>query len=96
LEGIFLRGGEFVRTPKGGRAVSAGGLVKRLRSRTMFAAIMCFEALIGFMMLGGALYFGRNAMLAVSIALMVKSIGFLGVAALSGSDLIPRSTPARA
>jgi cellulose synthase/poly-beta-1,6-N-acetylglucosamine synthase-like glycosyltransferase len=96
LEGILLRGGEFVRTPKGGRAVTAGGLVKRLKSRTMFAAIMCFEAFIGFMLLGGALYFGHNAMLSVAIALMIKAVGFLGVAALSGSDLIPRSSPARA
>jgi len=96
LEGLFQRGGEFVRTPKGGRAVNAKGLVARLRSRTMFTAIMVFEALIGFLMLGGALYFGRNAMIGVAIALLVKSIGFLGVAALSGSDLIPRSSVARA
>jgi len=83
-------GGEFVRTPKGGRAVTVGGLVARLRSRTMFTAIMLIEAAIGTLMLVGALYFHRIEMVQVTTVLLVKATGFLGMAALSVPDLLPK------
>jgi cellulose synthase/poly-beta-1,6-N-acetylglucosamine synthase-like glycosyltransferase len=95
FEGLITEGGEFVRTPKGGRVVRSSGLLNRLRSRTLFTAITVVEVAIGLGMLGGALYFGRNAMLAVALILLVKSIGFLGLAALSTSDLLPRPSTAR-
>jgi hypothetical protein len=90
FEGMVTLGGEFVRTPKGGRAVTVGGLVARLRSRTMFTAIMFIETAIGALMLAGALYFQRNEMLPVAIVLLVKATGFLGMAALSMPDLLPK------
>jgi cellulose synthase/poly-beta-1,6-N-acetylglucosamine synthase-like glycosyltransferase len=90
FEGMVTLGGEFVRTPKGGRAVTVGGLVACLRSRTMFTAIMFIETAIGALMLAGALYFQRNEMLPVAIVLLVKATGFLGMAALSMPDLLPK------
>jgi len=91
IEGLFTHGGEFVRTPKGGGAASVGGLVACLRSRTLFTAITAVEICIGLVMLGGAFYFQRNEMLAIAAVLLVKAAGFLGVAALSAPDLLPRS-----
>ena len=91
IEGLLTKGGEFVRTPKGGGAATGGGLVACLRSRTMFTAITVVEIVIGLVMLGGAVYFQRNEMLAIALVLLVKAAGFLGVAALSTPDLFPRS-----
>ena len=96
LEGLFQRGGEFVRTPKGGRAVTAGGLVSRLRSRTLFAAITVVELVLGGMMLAGAVYFEAEGLESIAIMLLVKAVGFLGIALISTSDLLPRFGSARA
>ena len=96
LEGLFQRGGEFVRTPKGGRAVTAGGLVSRLRSRTLFAAITVVELILGGVMLAGAVHFEQTGVEAIAIVLMVKAAGFLGIALISTSDLLPRFGAARA
>ncbi len=90
VEGLLTTGGEFVRTPKGGSAAKSGGLMACFRSRTMFTAITVIEIAIGFVMLGGAIYFQRNDMLAIAGVLLVKAVGFLGVAALSVPDLLPR------
>lgn len=95
VEGLVTRGGEFVRTPKGGRAISAVGLVSRLRSRTWFTAVIAAEFLLGLAMLGGALHFGRHEMLALSAVLVVKAAGFLTMAMVSSQDLFTRSVPAR-
>lgn len=96
VEGLFQRGGEFVRTPKGGRAVTAGGLLTRLRRRTMFAAITAVELVLGAVMLAGAVYFELQGLESVSIVLLVQSAGFLGLALISTSDLIPRMATVRA
>lgn len=95
IEGLLTKGGEFVRTPKGGRAVTAGGLVSRLKSRTLFTIITFGELTLGLAMLGGALYLGNNDMLPLAAVLLIKSSGFLGMAALSTHDLWPQSGPAR-
>ena len=89
-EGLWQRGGEFVRTPKGGRAVTAGGLLSRLRSRTVFASITLVELAFGLVMLGGAVYFGRHDAALIAAVLVVKATGFLGIAFMSTSDMLPR------
>ena len=96
VEGLFQRGGEFVRTPKGGRAVTAGGLLSRLRSRTLFAAITVVELVLGGLMLGGAIYFEQHDLESIAIVLLVKATGFIGLALISTSDLLPRVGAARA
>jgi len=96
IEGLFQRGGEFVRTPKGGRVVTAGGLLMRLRSRTMFAAITVVELVLGGMMLAGAVYFEQHGLESIAVVLLVKAAGFLGLALISTGDLLPRLMPARA
>ncbi|HTQ30325.1 MAG TPA: glycosyltransferase family 2 protein [Opitutaceae bacterium] len=97
LEGLLTKGGEFVRTPKGGNAASVGGLVGRLRSRTLFAVIMVIEVALGLCMFGGAVYFGGNEMnYYIAAILLVKAAGFLGLAAMSAPDLLPRMGGLRA
>jgi hypothetical protein len=92
FEGMFTRGGEFGRTPKGGRAVKSGGLLTPLRGRALFSTVIAIEIVIGTGMLAGALYFGRQDMLAVAGTLLIKAIGFLGLAAMSTHDLMPRGS----
>lgn len=96
FEGLLTSGGEFVRTPKGGRAVKSGGMLVPLRGRALFTTVIVMELLIGLSMLSGALYFGRHDMLTVAGTLLVKATGFLGLAALSTHDLLPRGEPVRA
>lgn len=96
VEGLFQRGGEFVRTPKGGRAVTAGGLLSRLRSRTLFAAITAVEVVLGGVMLAGAIHFEQQGLESIAIVLLVKACGFLGLALISTGDLLPRFGAARA
>jgi cellulose synthase/poly-beta-1,6-N-acetylglucosamine synthase-like glycosyltransferase len=96
VEGLSQRGGEFVRTPKGGRAVTAGGLLSRLRSRTLFAAIIAVELVLGCVMLTGAVYFEQRGLESIAIVLLVKAAGFLGIGLISTSDLFPRLGAARA
>jgi cellulose synthase/poly-beta-1,6-N-acetylglucosamine synthase-like glycosyltransferase len=95
LEGLLTEGGEFVRTPKGGRAASVGGLVGQLRSRTLFTVITFGEVVLGLSMLCGAVYFSANAKAYIAAILLVKATGFLGLAALSAPDLLPRFGPLR-
>ncbi|HUL54829.1 MAG TPA: glycosyltransferase [Opitutaceae bacterium] len=96
LEGMLTSGGEFVRTPKnGGRAAELGGLLGRLRSRVLFTAVLCGEVALGACMLVGAAYFGREGMLLITLVLLIKGVGFLGVAAVSTHDLLPRFGGAR-
>ncbi|HWZ94032.1 MAG TPA: glycosyltransferase family 2 protein [Opitutaceae bacterium] len=96
LEGLLTKGGEFVRTPKGGRAASVGGLVGQLRSRTLFTVITLVEVTLGLGMFCGAVYFSANAKTYIAAILLVKATGFLGLAALSAPDLLPRFGPVRA
>jgi len=95
VEGLLTKGGEFVRTPKGGRAASVGGLVGQLRSRTLFTVITMIEVALGLSMLSGAVYFSLNQRDYLAAILLVKATGFLGLAALSAPDLWPRADPVR-
>lgn len=96
IEGLWTRGGEFVRTPKGGRAVNARSLVGRLRSRALFAGITACELALGGMMLVGAYHFETLDLDYIACVLLVKAGGFIGLAALSSSDLWPRHVPLQA
>ena len=91
IEGMFTIGGEFVRTPKGGREASVGGIVKKLRSRMLFAIVIFFEVVLGLVMFGGAIYFFRHHENDVGVMLLIKATGFLGIAAISAFDLRPRA-----
>ena len=91
IEGMLTSGGEFVRTPKGGANVrGVDGLLTRMGSRALFTAILAGEVALGVCMLGGAAYFQREGMLLIAVVLLVKGIGFLGVAAMSTHDLLPK------
>ncbi len=97
IEGLATRGGEFVRTPKGGAAADRRGLVRRTRSRTLFAGVTCVELGLGALLLWGALYWsGRDAGYLATV-LGLKAVGFFAIAALSTKDLLPgRALPSPA
>ncbi len=86
IEGLCQRGGEFVRTPKGG----AQACKVRQRADTLAAAITSMEWVLGGVMLGGAVYFGRAGLESVALMLFVKALGFIGLAVSSTGDLWPR------
>ena len=92
IEGLLSNGGEFVRTPKGGALAAGidGGLAK-IGGRVLFSAILFGEVLLGVCMLAGAAYFQRAGLLLVAVVLLFAGIGFLGVAAISTHDLLPRT-----
>jgi cellulose synthase/poly-beta-1,6-N-acetylglucosamine synthase-like glycosyltransferase len=96
VEGLITRGGEFVRTPKGGRAVSGRSLVGRFRSRALFATITVCELALGSLMLAGAVYFEGFDLHVIAAVLLLKAVGFIGIAAVSSGDLFPRAMPVRA
>lgn len=89
-EGLLTRGGEFVRTPKGGRAADSRGLVRRLRSRALFASVTCVELLLGALLLWGAVYWARQDFAYLATVLTLKAAGFFLIAGLSTQDLLPR------
>ncbi|HZL44707.1 MAG TPA: glycosyltransferase family 2 protein [Opitutaceae bacterium] len=90
FEGMLTNGGEFVRTPKGGaRAAGVDGGLAKIGSRTLFTTVLFGEVALGACMLAGAAYFQREGMLLIAMILLVKGIGFLGVAAISTYDLLP-------
>jgi len=91
LEGLVARGGEFVRTPKGGaRAPRLASLMAPLRRRAQDRLVLCVEVALGAGLLAGAVHFGQAGMEFVALILLIKSAGFLGLAALSTQELMPR------
>ena len=64
-----------------------GGLLGRLRSRTLFAGIVMVEVALGAVMAGGAWYFAMIGAEYAAWVLAVKAAGFLGLAAFSAGDL---------
>ncbi|OAM89563.1 glycosyl transferase family 2 [Termitidicoccus mucosus] len=89
IEGLVSMGGEFVRTPKGGRAAHVGGIMRRGRSRWLFRMVSVVEIVIGLGMLTGAVYFAQLGATQVAIMLGIKTLGFLGLAATSAPDVWP-------
>ncbi|MCF3651235.1 glycosyltransferase family 2 protein [Synoicihabitans lomoniglobus] len=95
FEGLFSNGGEFVRTPKGGRVARSGNLLTRLRSRTFFTAVTVIEVALSVVLLNGAVFFGSHGHSDLAFALGLKGTGFMVVALLSASDLWPSFWRAR-
>jgi hypothetical protein len=89
IEGLVSMGGEFVRTPKGGRAAHVGGLIRRGRSRWLFRMVSVVEIVIGLGMLAGAIYFAQLGATQIAVILGIKTLGFLGLAATSAPDVWP-------
>lgn len=94
IEGLLTKGGEFVRTPKGGRSADGRGLVKRLSSRTLFIGITLVEVALGLILLYGAFYWERKDFEYLAFILSLKAAGFFMIAALTTKDLLPRRAPA--
>ena len=95
FEGLFSNGGEFVRTPKGGRVVRSGNLLSGLRTRTFFTVISVLEIVFGVILGTAAAYYGSHGHREIAFALALKGSGFLTVALLSSGDLWPSFWRAR-
>lgn len=92
IEGLLQRGGEFVRTPKGGKKLNVGSILGGLRSRSAFLFITLIEVFYGTLMLYGLIYFLQRGENYIALILAVKVIGFYGMALLTTWDLLPRSS----
>lgn len=90
VEGLLTRGGEFVRTPKGGRHADRRGLLHRLRTRSLFIAITAAEIACGALLLWGAIYWGRMDFEYLAGLLSLKAAGYFLLAGLTTRDLFPR------
>lgn len=91
IEGLSQRGGEFVRTPKGGARAVVGSIFTRMRGRALFVGATIIEVTLGLVMLAGTIHFAAADRESIAILLALKSAGFLGLAALSLHDLRPRA-----
>jgi cellulose synthase/poly-beta-1,6-N-acetylglucosamine synthase-like glycosyltransferase len=89
LEGLVQRGGEFVRTPKGGAQAAVGSLLGRLSSRGVFLALVAGEAAFGAVFAAGGLRFLVQEEPLTAVLLLAKAAGFLALAGLSLRDLLP-------
>ncbi len=89
LEGLLQKGGEFVRTPKGGAASALNGVLDHLRSRGFYSAIVAGEACFGALLAAGAWHFFQLGQPAIGLLLGSKALGFLALAGLSLLDLRP-------
>lgn len=90
IEGLCQRGGEFVRTPKGGRSIRLGSIMGRMRTRTLFLAITLTELALGSLMIFGAWYFENVDREMLSVLLCIKATGFFGMVLFSARDVLPR------
>ncbi len=95
LEGLMMKGGEFVRTPKGDARAGVAGMLGSFRHRTVYTAVLCGEALLGAVLLAGAAYFQRAGGPLSALVLLINGLGFLGMAAMSTHDLLPHFGDAR-
>jgi len=91
IEGLCLRGGEFVRTPKGGARAVVGSIFSRLRNRALFFGVTIIEIALGLVLLAGAVHFAQLDRESIAVLLGIKALGFLGLAAASLNDLRPRT-----
>lgn len=89
-EGLTRRGGEFVRTPKGGRQADGRSLLHGLRKRSWFAGVALVELALGGLMLAGAVHFGVIGQEVFAFILALKAGGFLSLALASVGGLWPR------
>ncbi len=89
FEGLFERGGEFVRTPKGGALARSESVFTRLQGRRHFLAIVAAELALGCGLLLGSWHAGQSGRYDLALVLGGKSFGFFAVAALSLRDLLP-------
>lgn len=90
VEGLIERGGEFVRTPKGGAHARSESVFTSLQGRGHFLAIVAAELALGAGLVLGSWHAGRSGRYDLAIVLGGKSFGFLAVAALSLRDLLPK------
>ena len=88
FEGLFISGGEFVRTPKGGRDMSLGGILRPGRLVSLYPILAGCEVLLALVLLGGAITFADRGLFAIASMLVLKATGFIALAAWFVGDSI--------
>jgi cellulose synthase/poly-beta-1,6-N-acetylglucosamine synthase-like glycosyltransferase len=101
-EGLFTRGGEFVRTPKGGEDMGLGGILRTGRIVSTYQILAGCEILLAVVMLGGAATFAEQGMITIALMLVLKAVGYIVLVGWFVGDVIgeddrpPRFEPSRA
>ena len=80
FEGLFSSGGEFVRTPKGGREMGLGGILRSGRFAGPYHILAGCEVLLAVVLLGGAVTFAERGLFAISTMLVLKAAGYIALA----------------
>lgn len=75
--GLMTRGGEFVRTPKGGRQSDLGGGFAANRIRRPLWVLAGLEVGIAVLLMAGAIHFTLEGVPLVALMLLIKAGGFL-------------------
>jgi cellulose synthase/poly-beta-1,6-N-acetylglucosamine synthase-like glycosyltransferase len=91
IEGLWRRGGEFVRTPKSGLRPGSAARAGRRRGAWRFVGITAAETALGTLMACGAIHFTRAGEAGLAVLLGLKAGGFLGLAAVSLAERLPRA-----
>ena len=79
IEGLFSKGGEFVRTPKGRTSTRVHRGLHRPVIRFGPSLLSGVEISFGIVLAGGALYFAEHDMESIALGLAIKSLGFGGL-----------------
>ncbi|RKX34987.1 MAG: glycosyl transferase family 2 [Verrucomicrobia bacterium] len=79
FDGLFTSGGEFVRTPKGGRNMGLGGILRSGRFLSQYRILAGCEGVLAVVMLGGAATFAERGLFAIASVLVVKAVGYIAL-----------------
>jgi len=101
-EGLFTRGGEFVRTPKGGGSMGLDGILRTGRIVTSYQILAACEVLLAGVMLGAAVTFAQQGLFAIALMLVLKAVGYIALVgwflgdSMGENELPPRFEPSPA
>ncbi len=90
IEGWFARGGEFVRTPKGGRAARQLPSARSRGIDWLLTGVTAVELGIGALLLTGAVHFLGEGYRYLAWVLAIKAVGFIGFGVITLLDQLRR------
>ncbi len=88
FDGLFTSGGEFVRTPKGGRDLGLGGILRPGRFISPYHILAGCEVLLAVVLLGGAVTFAERGLFGIASMLALKAAGYIALVGWFVGDTI--------
>jgi cellulose synthase/poly-beta-1,6-N-acetylglucosamine synthase-like glycosyltransferase len=88
FDGLFASGGEFVRTPKGGRNLGLGGILRSDRFISPYLILAGCEVFLAFVLLGGAVALAERGWFGIASMLVLKAAGYIALVAWFLADSI--------